>query len=133
MSDLIQRLKAQTGEEATLCAEAAVTLEAVLHSCDEAMKGAIADPIRHAWDEGYIEGVKATVTVVRACLRPNVGGDKARSDAAAYLLLPKFRHGSPERLALDRLYDEEITVAKCIELIREAAQVTGQGGLNRGD
>ncbi len=49
---------------------------AVAKACDEALAGALADPIRHAWDEGYIEGVKATVTVVRAALRPNEKGNR---------------------------------------------------------
>lgn len=30
-----------------------------------------------------------------------------------------FKHGSAERIALERLYNEEITVAKCIELLLE--------------
>ncbi len=33
---------------------------------------------------------------------------------------PSFAHGTPERIALERLYNEEITVAKAIELLREA-------------
>jgi hypothetical protein len=38
------------------------------------------------------------------------------------LKLPVFTYGSPARIALERLYNEEITVAKCIELIQEAEQ-----------
>lgn len=38
----------------------------------------------------------------------------------AFPVTMKFAHGSPERNALERLYNEEITVAKCIELLHEA-------------
>ena len=53
------------------CESATKAIAAAERACDEALKGATDNPSRGEWDDGYVEGVKACVTVVRAALRPN--------------------------------------------------------------
>lgn len=50
----------------------------VSHALDECWKGATEIPSRGGWDDGYVEGVKAVITCVRAALVAPAAQEKTR-------------------------------------------------------